>query len=209
MLKRVALLLLLISTPANAADGRYDRCMALAARQPQAAYDMAGVWRSDGGGAAAMHCQAMSLINLGQPARAAGVLEAAAAKLEPSPVIAADMYAQAGNAWLLAGDARRASARFTSALDRLPVATPARADILIDRARAFAVLEDKTKTLADLTAALTLAPKNTDARLLRAETYLSLGDKPKAKADLSAAKLLPMEASEKAVWEKLTAKAAK
>lgn len=189
--------------------GRYDSCVALTKNQPQLAYDQASSWRADRGGAAAMHCQALALLALSQPARAAAVLDAAADAMAGTPFIAADMHAQAGNAWLLAGDAKRATARFTWALDLLPAALPSRADVLIDRARSFAAMEDKPKTLADLTAALALAPKNIGALLLRAETHLSMGDPAKAKADLVAANTLPMDAADKAVWEKLSAKAAK
>ncbi len=193
-----------------ATDGaRYDSCVALTKKQPQLAYDQASGWRADRGGAAAMHCQALALLELGQPVRAATVLDAAAEAMEGTPFIAADMHAQAGNAWLLAGDAKRATARFTWALDLLPAALPSRADVLIDRARAYASLEDKSKTIADLAAALTLAPKNIEALLLRAEAYLSMGDKTRALSDIATARSLPMDADDKVVWEKLNIRAAK
>jgi tetratricopeptide (TPR) repeat protein len=187
-----------------ASDGaRYDRCISLVKNQPQLAYDQASSWRADRGGAAAMHCQALALLKLQQPARAAGVLDAAAETLEKAPSVAADMFAQAGNAWLIAGDATRAIARFTWALDRLPQAAPSRVDTLIDRAGAYAMLEDKSRSLADLTAGSGLAPKNAEILLLRTELYLSLGDKEKAKVDMASVKLLPMSPDEAAVFSKL------
>jgi tetratricopeptide (TPR) repeat protein len=190
-----------------AGDGsRYNRCTGMVRNQPQLAYDQASSWRADGGGAAAMHCQALALLQLGQPTRAAGVLDAAAQALDKLPTAAADLHAQAGNAWLLGGDATRAVARFTWALDRLPATAPSRVDVLIDRARGHAALEDKPRTLADLSAAHALAPKNVEILLLRAELYLSLGDTPKAADDIAAARQLPMDADDKAVLEKLTAK---
>jgi Tfp pilus assembly protein PilF len=205
----VLFFLMCMTATAAAADGRYDRCITLAEKEPQAAYDMASSWRSDNGGVAAMHCQGMALINLGQPARGAGVLDAAAEKMDlSSPVLAADLFSQAGNAWLLAGDAARATARFTWALDRMPDAMASRTDILIDRARAFAAQENKSGALADLTAALALMPKNISALLLRAELYLSMGNSAKARSDLATAKSLPMDADEEVVWEKLSVKAA-
>jgi tetratricopeptide (TPR) repeat protein len=198
----------ILASPANAADSQYDRCVALAQKQPQAAYDMASSWRSDKGGVAAMHCQGMALINLGQPARGAGVLDSAAEKMDlSSPILAADLFSQAGNAWLLAGDATRAIARFTWALDRMPEAASSRADTLIDRARAYAQLENKDKSLADLSAALLLVPANIEARLLRAELYLSQGKAGSARRDLTALKSLQMDENEKTIFAKLSAKA--
>jgi tetratricopeptide (TPR) repeat protein len=195
---------LALSAATHAADSRYDRCVALIEKQPQAAYDMASSWRSDNGGVAAMHCQGMALINLAQPARGAGVLDAAAEKMDlSSPVLAADLFSQAGNAWLLAGDATRATVRFTWALDRMPEAMASRADILIDRARAFAQLENKDKSLTDLSAAIVLAPTNIEARLLRAELYLSQGDTGRARSDLTTLKSQPMDADEKSIFTKL------
>lgn len=190
-----------------ASDGsRYTRCTGLVASQPQLAYNQASSWRADGGGAAAMHCQALALLQLGQPHRAAGVLDAAAQALDALPAAAADLHAQAGNAWLLGGDASRAVARFTWALDRLPPSAPARSDVLIDRARSHAVLEDKPRTLADLSAAHALAPKNAGILLLRAELYLSLGATATAQADLAAAKLLPLDADNTILQGKLQAR---
>jgi tetratricopeptide (TPR) repeat protein len=198
----------LLCTPAYAADSRYDRCVALVQKQPQAAYDMASSWRSDKGGVAAMHCQGIALINLGQPARGAGVLDAAAEKMDTSsPILAAELFSQAGNAWLLAGDATRATSRFTSALDRIPEAASSRADTLIDRARAYAQLEAKDKSLADLSAALLLSPAKIEARLLRAELYLSQGKAGSARRDLTALKSLELDADEKVLFAKLSAKA--
>ncbi len=206
-MKRIfALMALLCAAPATA--GRYENCTARVKAQPQQALDQAGAWRAEGGGAAAMHCQALALLALGQPARAAAVLDAAGEKLETQPGVAADIYAQAGNAWLLAGDATRAVARLTWALDRQTAAAP-RTNMLIDRARAYAQLEDKPRALADLTAAYAAAPKNIDTLLLRAELYLSQGESAKARADLAAAAALPMDADTRAVFTRLSAKAGK
>lgn len=53
---------------------RYAKCMALARGDPDIGHKVAQAWRAGGGGMAARHCTAVSLLGLGHYAQAAGLL---------------------------------------------------------------------------------------------------------------------------------------
>jgi tetratricopeptide (TPR) repeat protein len=203
--KYIIIALSFLSISAGSQD-RYGHCIELTKTTPNAAYVLASEWRASGGGAAAMHCQALALLAQNEYQRAAGVLDAAATLLAKQADKAADLTAQAGNAWLLANDAPRAIARFTSALAVFTDNNSKRAEVLIDRARAYAAQENKTATLTDVSAAITLTPQNAEYYLLRAEIYLSQGKAELAKPDLAVANTLTMDANMKLVYDKLVSR---
>jgi len=181
VLAALLLAALLLATPARADDAsRYAACMTQAQQAPEAALQAAIAWRIQNGGIPASHCQAMALIGLAQPARAAGVLDAAVEDMNrarpPQPALQGKLAAQAGNAWLLAGDAQRAFARLTQALDLLPVTSPDRIDALTDRARASVDLGKPDKAIEDLKAATDRAAERADLWLLLATAQRRTGD---------------------------------
>ena len=131
------------------------RCLALA-RQSMATARRR--WRR-GGGTAARHCLALALVALGRPVDAGRELENVAeamrreAGVEPDKnqsMALANVLAQAGNAWLLAGQAKRARRALNQAL----ALAPEDPDMLVDRAVVAAALEDFGTALADLDLAL-------------------------------------------------------
>jgi tetratricopeptide (TPR) repeat protein len=184
--------LLLAAT--NASDNqRYQNCLLLAKAAPDKALDMATGWRAEGAGVPAMHCQALALIEQGNAQRGAGVLDAAANALGPEPKnqgFAGQLWAQAGNGWLLAGDNRRAVERLTTALGLLPDSGTLRINTLIDRARAYGDTQDWEKAISDLNRAATLAPANAEVFLLRATAKRRTGDLAGAHTDIEAAATL-------------------
>jgi tetratricopeptide (TPR) repeat protein len=187
---------MLIAATTTAGDtARYQSCMAAVKSEPAKALEMATSWRAEGGSVPAMHCQALALIEQGNAARGAGVLDAAAAALGPQPKakgFAGEIFAQAGNAWLMAGDSTRATARLTTALALLPDTGDARTNALVDRARAQADKAAWTAVIADLNAAATLAPSNAEVFLLRATAKRRSGDLGGARNDiLMASSLAP------------------
>jgi len=189
-LRAVLLAALAAGAAADAAAGRYDDCVALAARDPARALDEATAWGPDGGGAPARHCQALALIGLGRFGDAAAVLdELAAASAEAPADHRALLYAQTGNAWLLADQADRAEAAFDGALALVP-ATPT---ILIDRARARAEQENYWEAVDDLGAALDIDPERTEAYVLRAAAYRRLGIAELARDDVKRALALDQD----------------
>lgn len=195
----------LFTFPAEAADNRYAACQALAASKPAQALADAKKWQQTGGSTAAMHCEAIALIHLGEPARAAKVLEVAAASLGDPPrnrPLAGRLWAQAGNAWLLANDSASAEQRLTQALSLLDARDSERAAALVDRARARAErLPPKSGAkatwalvLSDLSAAALITPDDASIFLLRATTYRHLDEGRLARADIDrAAQLAPYD----------------
>lgn len=181
-----ALLALALAVPAAAAQGvaseaaQYHACVQRVNENPNKAFDQALEWRDSGGGAPAIHCSALALVALGKHAEAATRLEALAAT-PGGAGMAAELLAQAGNAWLLAGYPEQANAALGAALARLPNETGGKAspaptdipadiltDILVDRARALAALADWPAAERDLTQALARDPERGDAYVFRA-----------------------------------------
>ena len=163
------------SAPLTAAqpgeEAAYQRCLSEIEFNPNQAFDEALIWRDRGGGIPARHCAALALIALEEYTAAAERLEeladqtatrAAAQAMRPA------MLGQAGNAWLLADRPDRAYSVLSAALALLPEAEPARADILIDRARALAAQAQWAAAEADLSASLSLAPDRVDGYIFRA-----------------------------------------
>jgi regulator of sirC expression with transglutaminase-like and TPR domain len=179
--------------PAQAADlsvldysaegkDRYDRCLELVKRDAGTAFDQANGWYKAGGGAAALHCSALALVELKRYPEAAGKLEQAAKEGTKfaAPQRAA-LLDQAGNAWLLAGKPDRAAASFSAALGFAPQDE----DTLTDRARARGLLKDWAGAEADLSAVLSLDPDRADALVLRASAVHAQGRKADARADIA------------------------
>jgi tetratricopeptide (TPR) repeat protein len=180
--------LLLAVRPASLLDDpslgktRYDRCLELVKRSAGTAFDQANGWyQQDGGGAAALHCEALALIDLKRYAEAARKLEEAAKNgAVGSAPERADLLDQAGNAWLLAGQPGKADAVFSAAL----AFAPQDEDLLADRARARGVSKNWLGAEADLSAVLSLDPNRADALVLRASARHAQGRKVDARADI-------------------------
>jgi regulator of sirC expression with transglutaminase-like and TPR domain len=164
---------------------KYEDCMAQAQRVPADGYETALAWEGQGGGDPARHCAAVALIGLGKYQEAADKLESLAAGLadKKQPQLAAEAFAQAGQAWKMAGDTKRA---LDDAAAGLKLA-PEDVDLLVDRAVAYATLGDFRSAIADLDKANTLAPKRADVLAYRASAWRLLDDLGKARADADAA----------------------
>lgn len=158
------------SAAAAVGDGpEYRLCLERVEIAPDAAFEDALAWRDRGGGVPARHCAALALVAIGKHGPAATRLE----KLADAPAAVAmrpALLGQAGNAWLLAGRADRAYALFSAALINLASEDDwaERSEVLIDRARALAELQQWAAAEADLTKALTFDPARADAYIFRA-----------------------------------------
>lgn len=142
----------------------YNVCLKKVDRHPDEALEMAMNALQDGDDPAAEHCAAVALVNLRHYGEAAKRLDALARKASAGGAEArAQIMAQAGNAWLLAGQPELATASFTAALGLMP----GEADFLIDRSRASALLKKWAAAEADLSAALVAEPGNVVALVLR------------------------------------------
>jgi len=199
----------------EAADAAtYERCMGLARKTPAAAQKLAQDWAGRGGAHPAEHCLAVALIGLKQYKDAATRLESLGQATVHAPAeLRAEVFDQAGQAWLMAGDAPRAYAAETSALgfaannpdllvdraeaagsagwfdkaaadlDRVLKTNPDRIDALIYRASAYRQLEKLDEAMADIEKALKLAPDSAEALLERGDIRRLKGDAAGAKQD--------------------------
>ena len=95
----------------------YRLCLAMSSTNPAGALSDAQVWGKDGGGVPAQHCAALALVGLKRYAEAgAGLDKLAADKAVPDAGFRSELFDQAGNAWLLAGNANKAVQSFSAAI---------------------------------------------------------------------------------------------
>jgi tetratricopeptide (TPR) repeat protein len=192
------LVLIMIGAPAHAASvlenvgvkQRYEKCLSLANLNPTEALRTATEWSRAKGGAPAGHCLAMALTELKRYPEAAARLDALG-RAPDMGNLRASVFDQAGNAWMLAGEAARATASFSAAL----ALSANDADLYADLARAQAMQKDWRAVEADLSAALELQPRRVDFLILRASALEAQGKLKDARDDVDAAlKLKPNSA---------------
>ena len=157
------------SAEADAAS--YERCMNLAREKPEAGRKQAQEWQGQGGGHPADHCFAVALIGLRQYKEAAGRLEALGQAMVRAPEsLRAEVFDQAWQAWMLAGDPARAYEAAGLAL-RLRPDDP---DLLLDRAEAAGAAGWYDKAVPDLDRVLAADPSRVEALIYRAAANRAL-----------------------------------
>ncbi|HTZ38264.1 MAG TPA: tetratricopeptide repeat protein, partial [Stellaceae bacterium] len=157
---------------AAADEAMYERCMKLTTTDPGAARDLAEHWQGRGGAHPADHCYAVALVGLKQFKEGAARLEALAKAMDHAPdSLRAEVLDQAAQAWLLGGDAARAYAADSAALNILPNDP----DILVDRAEAAGSEGWYDKAVGDLDRVLKADPNRVDALVYRASANRELG----------------------------------
>ncbi len=170
--------------PPRLADGpEAQRCLALLGLDAEAAHAFAEAWKEQGGGEGAQHCRALSILALGQPMRAAEMLEALAARSQAGHAARAAVFAQAAQAFLMAGESNRAFGATTLAL----TLTPEDADLLIDRAVALGTLGRYREAIEDLDRALGRDPDRAEALVFRAASWRHLDRRQEAARDIERA----------------------
>jgi tetratricopeptide (TPR) repeat protein len=169
---------------AEADAATYDRCLKLAKQNPGAAQSLAQTWHEQGGAHPAEHCAAVALVGLKRYKEAATRLEALAQAMTTAPAgLRADVFDQAGQAWLLAGDAVRAYAAAGQALGLQPNDP----ELLLDRAEAAASAGYYDKAVADLDHVLKADPGRVEALIYRASANRALNRRDAALADVEKA----------------------
>jgi len=161
----------------------YAECMDLVRENPEKAFSKAIAWRDLGGGEAAEHCTATALIGLGIYEHGARRLEILAETIMADAQMKAGILSQASQAWLLAGDAARAEAVATTALNL----TPGDPALFVDRAQAKAARQDYAGAVGDLDRALSLDATSADAFVFRGSANRILGEFDAARADIGRA----------------------
>lgn len=184
----LTLCLLVLPLPAWAASPdsvHYRRCMTA---RPAVALADAESWAKDGGGVPAQHCAAHALVGLNRFAEAGTRLDKIAGGRDlPDVSFRAELFDQAGNAWLLAGDGARAVQSFSAAL----TLSGGDADLFADLARAQAMRKNWPEVVLDLNAALQLR-RDPALLVLRASAHRALKQFGDARTDIEAAlKLSP------------------
>ena len=156
--------------------------MNLAREKPEAGRKQAQEWQGRGGGHPADHCFAVALIGLRQYKDAAGRLEALGQAMVRAPAnLRAEVFDQAGQAWMLAGDPARAYEAAGLALELRPDDP----DLLLDRAEAAGAAGWYDKAAADLDRVLKADPSRVDALIYRAAANRALGRLDPAFDDIS------------------------
>ena len=169
---------------AEADAATYDRCLKLAKQDPAAAQRLAEGWHERGGAHPADHCAAVALVGLKRYRDAASRLELLAQAMTKAPAaLRADVFDQAGQAWLLAGDPVRAYAASGQAVSLRPNDP----DLLVDRAEAAASAGYFDKAVADLDHVLRGEPGRVDALIYRASANRALDRLDPALADVEKA----------------------
>ena len=145
--------------------------------------------------AAAKRCEGMSLAGTAHWAAAAEAFSAAATSAGPDK--AAALWAQAGNAWLAAGEPARAA----TALDAALVASEGltgfdRGELMLDRGRAAVATGDLPGARRVLDQALAAVPTDPLVWLLSATLARRAADPPRAAHDIAEAlRLAPDDAA--------------
>lgn len=172
---------------------RYTDCMRLARSEPLRALPIAEKWMGEGGGLGARHCVAIAMFEAGRFVPAATQLEAIARDMgQERPGLRAELYAQAGQGWMEAGQAENAAAAQSEAL-ALKAGDP---DLWIDRGLSYAAMKAWPRAISDFDHALTLRAKDVDTLVLRAAAWRNAGNAQKALEDAQFALRLAPEHSE-------------
>jgi tetratricopeptide (TPR) repeat protein len=167
---------------------RLTECVALIGEDPTRAYEEGMAWAAETHEVGGYRCAGMALAALGRNEEAARRFESLAGIIGPEGTgMRAELYVQAGNAWLLAHDAARARSAFTRAIATMQGDTEVMPDLLIDRARAYALEGDYRNAELDLSRALDIRAGDPLALRLRASARMHQRAFELAEADARAA----------------------
>jgi len=163
----VSLILLAFAAAAQAAgpvdtpQNRYRDCLALTRTEPARAAGRAQAWLGSGGGIMAAQCLGLALSAQEKWPQAAAAFEAAARDAEArEDRRRGDLWVEAGNAHLAAGDAVAARKAFDSALATKLLIPQLEGEVHLDLARAAVALNDPGRARIHIDKGLALVPKD-------------------------------------------------
>jgi len=177
--------------PEDPATARYRECTGQIRANAEMAVTAANVWHDQGGGASARQCLGLALIALDRWEPAATAFEQAAREAESAnDPRRADFWAQAGNAWVAAGDGRKALAALDAALLSPNLTDELRGEVRLDRARARVALDDNQGARTEIDRAAQLVPNDPLTWYLSAALARRVNDLPRAATDIARARQL-------------------
>lgn len=172
---------------------RYDSCLKQARSDPLKALPMAEKWHADGGGLAARHCVAVAMFQAGRYVQAAAQFEAIARDMgQDRPRVRAELWAQAGQAYMEAGGAEKAAEAQGRALEL----NGHDADLWLERALSYAAMRAWPRAISDLDQALRLRPNSVEILVLRAAAWRNAGNPARALDDANRALKIASDHSE-------------
>jgi len=183
--------------PADPAEARLHHCLARLRSDPAAAFADADGWRQEGGGHLAQQCAGLAHAAQQQWPLAAADFEHAAQDARTARDNRVGGYwAQAGNAWLAAGEPVKARAALDAAISAGTLTGLQLGEAQLDAARALVATGDVAAGRAALDRALASAGADPLAWLLSATLARRMGDLPRATHDIAEAlKRSPDDAS--------------
>jgi tetratricopeptide (TPR) repeat protein len=176
------------AAPANGAGTRFEQCLALIDEDPARAYEEGMAWAAEAQSMQAYRCAAMALIAQDRFDEGARRLQSLASAVNPeNTALRSELWSQAGNAWLLAREPGQARSVFTRAIATMQSDPAQLPDLLIDRARAYAMEREWRLAEEDLSRSLDIRPDNALALRLRAAARLQQRSFDLAQSDALAA----------------------
>ncbi len=174
--------------PVNADAARYQHCLVLTRTDPTAARAEAERWRGAGGGFRALECTGLAdAKDAAWPAAAAAFEEAAHTAVIAHDGHVAAYWAEAGNAWLAAGEPVKARGAIDRAIAAGTLSELPLGEAQLDHARASVALGDLPVARTDIDHALANAAADPLAWLLSATLARRMGDLPRAHKDIAQA----------------------
>jgi tetratricopeptide (TPR) repeat protein len=183
--------------PADSPDNRYRACVALVRTQPDRAAGQAEAWLRSGGGIRAGQCLGLAHSVLEHWGDAAVAFEAAAREAQArQDRRRGDLWVQAGNSRLAAGEAAAALKAFDAALATGLLTPKLAGEVHGDRARAAVALGDLAGARAALDKAIELVPDDGFVWYLSAALARRQSDLKRAQDHIAkAVSLAPNEAA--------------
>jgi tetratricopeptide (TPR) repeat protein len=161
--------LLQAEAPPSPVTSRFAQCLDLIEADPVRAYEEGMAWAAEAQSLYAYRCAAMALIAQNRFDDGARRLDSLAGALSPDQTaLRAELFSQAGNAWLLAREPARARSSLTRAITTVQSDPAQLPELLIDRARAYAMESDWRAAEEDLSRSLDIRPDSALALRLRA-----------------------------------------
>lgn len=166
---------------------RFDSCLDRVDRDADGALEDSQTWRLQGGGWPARHCEALSLIALGEVEVGARMLDALATTPRPGSemIVRLVQWQAAGEAWLQIDQPEAALASFAAGLALAPDAI----ELRLGRARAALALGDWQTLDQDAARLVETAPYLPESWSMRSRARLEAGDYTGAFLDVEEARL--------------------